>query len=138
MPGCGSITARIADPIRRQHPEISNEDRKILNYTSRRILEPATLTLVKAPTPSTSTRRQSSPGCTPRRSPRQALSPSPVDRRRTPDKLLSKTRTLFPIVKRFWEWQLSHLGGGRSSDMAERSAIQVQNFFQYFGGIKLQ
>lgn len=130
--------ARIADHIRRQHPEISDEDRKILSYTSRRILEPATVTPVKAPTPSTSTRRQSSPGWTPCRSPRLALSPSSVNRKCTPDKLVSKTKTLFPIVKRFWEWQLSHLGGGRSSDMTERAAIQVQNFFQYFGGIKLE
>ena len=138
VPGCGSITARIADHIRRQHPEISSEDRKVLSYTSKRILEPVTITPLKAPTPTSTRSRVYSPGWTPRRSPRLAVSPSSGSKRRIPDKLVSKTKSLFPIVKRFWEWQLSHLGGGRSSEMAERSALQVQNFFKHFGGIKLE
>ena len=60
-----------------------------------------------------------------------------MDRRPIPDKLISKHRTLFPTIKRFWEWQLRHLGGGRSFDMAEGSALQVRDFFQYYGVFKL-
>ena len=54
-----------------------------------------------------------------------AGSPSPVDRRSIPDTLISIYLKLFPLVKRFWRWQMSHLGGGRSQDTAKRSALEV-------------
>ena len=81
-----------------------------------------------------------------RRSPRLAQpsqpgglagSPSPVDRRSIPATIITAGKKLFPLVKRFWTWQMSHLGGGRSQEMAHRSTMEVQAFFRHFGDFRV-
>ena len=60
-----------------------------------------------------------------------------MDRRSIPATIITAGKKLFPLVKRFWTWQMSHLGGGRSQEMAHRSTMEVQAFFRHFGDFRV-
>ena len=119
VPGCQFKTVRIAVHIRRYHRHLSTPQRREACYMSKRIGGDSGLTPVsKQPpevadplSPVRSTPRRSSPRwAQPSQPGGLAGSPSPVDGRSIPDTLISVSLKLFPLVKRFWSWQMSHLG----------------------------
>ena len=133
IPGCNSKTVRIADHIRRYHPNLTAPQRREAAYLSKRKGGTASLTTVSKEPPNVAD-PLSPARSTPRRSSQRlaqpsqpgglAGSPSPVDRRSIPDTLVTISKKLFPLVKRFWTWQMSHLEGGRSQDMGDGRVVR--------------
>lgn len=107
VPDCGVITSRIADHMRKQHENLATDELEKYKCMASRIQETLHETFT--------------------------LTPSPVDRGSVSKiSAISKIKRLDSVVKSFWKWQISHSGGGRSDDMAQRTSLEVQSYFDRF------